>query len=113
MAGLGRNKHDAMMKRHLRDAERALRQAADLCAHVVRFNQKEGVDRSEIRPALALQRELAQILGKMGSLGRIAPMNFDPDARVEEEKTRIQRELLAKRRSEKAAQTRVTNGSED
>lgn len=112
MAGLDRNRHDHDMKRHLRDAERALRQAADLCVHVTRINQKEGRERSASRHALVMQHEIEQILGKLSSLGRIVPLNLDNG--VEEETARIRREMLAKKqRTERSQVKRVTDGTED
>ena len=105
-----RSPADQQMQRHLRDAERALRLAADLCVTVEKTNRKEGRDRAESHRASNMQRELGQMLGKLASLGRVSPMTFD-DPQDAAKQARLRREALAAKRA--ARQKQVMNGSQE
>lgn len=98
MAGLVRSAADQEMRRCLRDAERALRRAADVCMQVARDNQKADKERSASRQVLNTQRDIEQILGRIAAIGHIAPMGGEPDLVSEADRNRLAREAQAKKR---------------
>lgn len=114
MAGLVRSAADQEMRRCLRDAERALRRAADVCGRVVMDNKKAERERSVSRQALSTQREIDQILGRIASIGHIAPLGGEPDLTPEAERNRLNREAQAKKRAAKhPLKARTDYGTEE
>lgn len=114
MAGLVRSAADQEMRRCLRDAERALRRAADLCGRVVQANHKAEKERSVSRQALHTQRDLEQILGRIAAIGHIAPLGGEPDLTPEAERNRLNREAPAKKRAAKhPLKARTDYGTEE
>lgn len=99
MAGLVRSAADQEMRRCLRDAERALRRAADVCAQVVRDNHKADKERAASKHAMNTQRDIEQILGRIAAIGHIAPLGGEPDLISEAERNRTYREAQAKKRA--------------
>ena len=113
MAGLVRSAADQEMRRCLRDAERALRRAADVCGRVVVDNKKAEKERSASRQALNTQREIEQILGRLAAIGRIAPLGGEPDMSPDE-RNRLDREAHAKKQAKKRLLKVITNyGTEE
>ncbi len=100
MAGLVRSAADQEMRRSLRDAERALRHAADICGRMIQGNRKEGKDRSDSRRALDTQVKLERILGQVMTIGHITPLSFDDNDLISEaDRNRLAREKRTKERA--------------
>lgn len=91
---------DQEIRKYLRDAERSIRHAADLCNKVISENQKEDKGRSESRRAIDVKRQLENILGHLMSIGHITPLlsRDDPDMFSEKTHSRI----AAEKRAEKS-----------
>ena len=108
------------MRRCLRDAERALRRAADVCNRLVQSNRRANKERAESRRAMDAQRELNSILGRVLAIGHLAGMPLDvndPDMIPEAERNRMAREKRAQERNARAEKSAPThedvNGEEE
>lgn len=79
MPGLARTAADAEFVGHVRDAERALRRAADVCRRVVQDNRRQGNERSDARRASDAQKEIEGLLGRLADLGHLAHLAVTPE----------------------------------
>lgn len=100
MAGLVRSDADQEMRRCLRDAERALRRAVEVCGRVVQDNKRAEKERSVSKQALTTQRDIEHILGRLAAIGRIAPLGGEKDL-THDERNRLDREDQAKKQAKK------------
>ena len=114
---LSRSQADHEIKSCLRDAERSLRRAADICDAEIRTNRKDGKDKSESHRAMHVQRDLEALINKTSLVGRISPLKLGdsekPKEVTEGERNRIRREEFRKRHEERVANMEYTDGSQE
>jgi len=98
MAGLARSAADQEVQRSLRDADRALRRAADVCRRVISEGKNAGKERFEFRRVINTQKDIEYILGRIAGLGRIDPLGQDLNVVSETERDRMLQEDYKKKR---------------
>ena len=111
---------DQELKRCFREAEKALRRAADICVRSGHDSRRFEAGHEDARRAKEIQGNIDQFLGRLSTLGHIgvAGKLEDPDSIPESERIRLfraQREEARKTAVAKKAQLlrKVLNGSEE